>query len=205
MAVDKGIQQNQPFHWSLTKLKWGELIRPKAIFMREEKVAVENPWAANRHYSSSLPSGKIPMSDDSIWTSVNAFTQMISQSNCCHGNSSLATKFCTSPPPRDTCIGSIQQERETRMFKFQNWMHFNRRIARTQSTTNKNYAFELPTFGVIVGVSQTDVQWKGLTLEEPPSWSWLTSTPGKYEEWRSQLYISKDQWVVYFWADSMAI
>ena len=35
-----------------------ELIRPKAIFMREEKVAVENPWAANRHYSSSLPSVK---------------------------------------------------------------------------------------------------------------------------------------------------
>ena len=26
--------------------------------MREEKVAVENPWAANRHYSSSLPSVK---------------------------------------------------------------------------------------------------------------------------------------------------
>ena len=24
------------------------------------------------------------------------------------------------------------------------------------------------------------MQWKGLTLEEPPSWSWLTSTPGKY-------------------------
>ena len=42
-------------------------------------------------------------------------------------------------------------------------------IARTQSTTNKNYAFELPTFGVIVGVSLTVVQWRGLTLEEPPS------------------------------------
>ena len=48
-------------------------------------------------------------------------------------------------------------------------MHFNRWIARTQSTTNKNYALELPMFGVIIGVSQTDVQWKGLTLEEPPS------------------------------------
>ena len=46
--------------------------------MREEKVAVENPWAANWHHSSSLPSGTIPMSDDSIWTSVNALTQMIS-------------------------------------------------------------------------------------------------------------------------------
>jgi hypothetical protein len=42
-------------------------------------------------------------------------------------------------------------------------------IARTQSPTIKNDAFELPTFGVIVGVSPTGVQWKGLTLEEPPS------------------------------------
>ena len=42
-------------------------------------------------------------------------------------------------------------------------------IARTQSPTNKNYALELPTFGVIVGVNPTGVQWKGLTLEEPPS------------------------------------
>ncbi len=53
-------------------------------------------------------------------------------------------------------------------------------IARTQSPTIRNYAFELPTFGVIVGVNPTVVQWPGLTLEEPPSWSWLTSTPGKY-------------------------
>ena len=42
-------------------------------------------------------------------------------------------------------------------------------IARTQSPTNKNCAFELPTFGVIVGVSLAEVQWKGLALEEPPS------------------------------------
>ena len=53
-------------------------------------------------------------------------------------------------------------------------------IARTQSPTNKNYALELPTFGVIVGVSPTGVQWRGLALEEPPSWSRLTSVPGKY-------------------------
>ena len=58
-------------------------------------------------------------------------------------------------------------------------------IARTQSPTNKNYALELPTFGVIVGVSPTGVQWKGLTLEEPPSWSRLTSAPGKYAFWGS--------------------
>ena len=42
-------------------------------------------------------------------------------------------------------------------------------IARTQPPTNKNYALELPTLGVIVEVSPTDVQWKGLSLEEPPS------------------------------------
>ena len=45
----------------------------------------------------------------------------------------------------------------------------NQGIARTQSPTNKNYALELPTFGAIVGVSLTEVQWKGLALEEPPS------------------------------------
>ena len=44
-------------------------------------------------------------------------------------------------------------------------------IARTQSPTTKNYAPELPTFGVIAGVSQTEVQWKGLALGEPPWWS----------------------------------
>ena len=53
-------------------------------------------------------------------------------------------------------------------------------IARTQSPTNKNYALELPTFGVIVGVSQSDVQWKSLTLRELPSGSQLTLVPGKY-------------------------
>ena len=46
--------------------------------------------------------------------------------------------------------------------------------------TIKNCALELPTFGVIVGVNPSGVQWKGLTPEEPPSWSWLTSAPGKY-------------------------
>ena len=58
-------------------------------------------------------------------------------------------------------------------------------LARTQSPTIKYDAFELPTFGVIVGVNPTEVQWKGLTLEEPPSWSRLTSTPGKYADDRS--------------------
>ena len=35
--------------------------------------------------------------------------------------------------------------------------------------TNKNCAFELSTFGIIVGVSRTEVQWNSLTLEERPS------------------------------------
>ena len=54
-------------------------------------------------------------------------------------------------------------------------------LARTQIPTNTNYAVEFPTFGEIAGVNPTEVQWKGLALEEPPSWSRLTSQPGKYE------------------------
>ena len=41
----------------------------------------------------------------------------------------------------------------------------NQEIARTQSPTIKNYALELPTFGAIVGVSQTEAQWNGLILD----------------------------------------
>ena len=67
----------------------------------------------------------------------------------------------------------------------------NQGIARTQSPTNKNYAFELPTFGVIAGVNPTEVQWKGLTLEEPPCWSRLTSTPGKYADRVYSFYFEK--------------
>ena len=68
----------------------------------------------------------------------------------------------------------------------------NQGIARTQSPTNKNYALELPTFGVIVGVNPTGVQWKGLTLEELPSWSQLTSTPGKYALYSSVFWPRSD-------------
>ena len=53
-------------------------------------------------------------------------------------------------------------------------------LARTQIPTNKNYASELPTFGVIAGVSYSVVQWSSLALGEPPWWSWLTPMPGKY-------------------------
>ena len=56
----------------------------------------------------------------------------------------------------------------------------NEGIARTQSPTNKNDAVELSTFEIIAGVNPTEVQWKGLALGEPPSWSWLTPQPGKY-------------------------
>ena len=41
-------------------------------------------------------------------------------------------------------------------------------IARTQSPTTINYTPEFPTFGGIVRVSPTEVQWKGLALGEPP-------------------------------------
>ena len=54
-------------------------------------------------------------------------------------------------------------------------------LARTQIPTNTNYAVEFPTFGEIAGVNPTVVQWKGLALGEPPSWSRLTPQPGKYE------------------------
>ena len=53
--------------------------------------------------------------------------------------------------------------------------------ARTLDPTNKNYAPELSTFGIIIEVNPTEVQWRGLTLEKPPSWSGLISAPGKYE------------------------
>ena len=38
----------------------------------------------------------------------------------------------------------------------------NQGLAQTQTPTTKNYALELPTFGAIVGVSQTKVQWNRL-------------------------------------------
>ena len=61
-------------------------------------------------------------------------------------------------------------------------IHWSRRgKARTQSPTTKNYAPELPSFREIVGVACISVQWCGLALEEPPSWSRLTSTPSKYD------------------------
>jgi hypothetical protein len=53
-------------------------------------------------------------------------------------------------------------------------------LARTQIPTNKNDDVEFPTFGDIAGVNHSLVQWSSLALEEPPSWSWLTSRPGKY-------------------------
>ena len=44
-------------------------------------------------------------------------------------------------------------------------------FARTQFPTNINYDPEVITFGLLAGVSLTEVQWKGLFLGEPPSWS----------------------------------
>ena len=45
---------------------------------------------------------------------------------------------------------------------------FEQGIARTQSPTIKNYALKLPTFGAIVGVNHSEVQWNSLTLGELP-------------------------------------
>ena len=47
-------------------------------------------------------------------------------------------------------------------------VNYGQGIARTQSPLRKNYALESPAFGVIAGVSQTGVQWKGLALGGPP-------------------------------------
>ena len=43
-----------------------------------------------------------------------------------------------------------------------------RGLARTQIPTQINSVPELPTFGVIAGVSPTEVQWEGLVLGTPP-------------------------------------
>ena len=59
--------------------------------------------------------------------------------------------------------------------------------ARTLDPTNKNYAPELSTFGIIIEVNQSEVQWTSLTLGEPPSWSGLTPVPGKYDSRRSDI------------------
>ena len=53
--------------------------------------------------------------------------------------------------------------------------------ARTLDPTNKNYAPELSTFGTIIEVNRSEVQWTSLSLEKLPSWSQLISAPGKYE------------------------
>ena len=50
-----------------------------------------------------------------------------------------------------------------------NLTYFQKGIARTQSPTNKNYPPELRTFGTIVGISLTQVQWPGLHLGQLPS------------------------------------
>ena len=53
--------------------------------------------------------------------------------------------------------------------------------ARTLDPTNKNYAPELSTFGIIIEVNCSEVQWNSLSLEKLPSWSQLISAPGKYK------------------------
>ena len=65
--------------------------------------------------------------------------------------------------------------------------------ARTQNPQNRNYVVKLSTFGIIVGVNPTLVQWKGLTLGKPSSWSWFIPLPGKYEQQLGKCSIVKKQ------------
>ena len=45
------------------------------------------------------------------------------------------------------------------------------RVSANADPTPTNYVPEIPTFGVFAGVNPTEVQWKGLILGKPPSWS----------------------------------
>ena len=65
---------------------------------------------------------------------------------------------------KSALIIASRERRETGL----NILFSSQGLARTQSPTTKNYAPELPTFGVIARVSPTEVQWKGLALRGPP-------------------------------------
>ena len=75
---------------------------------------------------------------------------------------------------------SIQKQFNTAVLKdksgnkhnFTHWYEYHwRGRARMQVPTTRNYTLELPTLGVIAGVNPVEVQWKGLILRGPPSWS----------------------------------
>ena len=66
--------------------------------------------------------------------------------------------------------GSVKRKTTTHVFT--HWYEYDwRGRARTQVPTTRNYTLELPTLGVIAGVNPVEVQWKGLILRGPPSWS----------------------------------
>jgi len=90
---------------------------------------------------------------------------------CCHlfqlvPGSTLAVFFCLA-------FLSWPQQHQSQLLTISYSLLFIRYkgIARTQSPTIKNYALDLPTFGVIAGVNPTEVQWKGLALGDRPRWS----------------------------------
>lgn len=67
-------------------------------------------------------------------------------------------------------------------------VYFIQGLARTQTPTLINCVPELPTFGVIAGVSPTEVQWKGLLLEEPPGWSrYPLYQVSMLQDWKAKL------------------
>ena len=73
-----------------------------------------------------------------MWKKINTFSKTHSISRC---------KMCVSVH----CDSSIHNGLISIEYVWE--------IARTQSPATKNYAPELPTFGVIAGVSNTGVQW----------------------------------------------
>lgn len=59
--------------------------------------------------------------------------------------------------------------------------------ARTQVPTTKNCALDIPALGVFARVSHTEVQWRGLAQEEPPSWSRYPPRQVSYEKPRARV------------------
>ena len=72
---------------------------------------------------------------------------------------------CLPPPARQERNGWRKKERDSA----------------NAVPTNRNYTTELSTFGIIAGVNPAEVQWSGLALGPPPTWSRWRPSSGKYE------------------------
>ena len=88
------------------------------------------------------------------------------------------TNNSTMTPTR---VNNETQKKQRKCFKYKCFLFVSiKGTARTLVPTNKNCALEPPLFGVVVRVSPPGVQWMGLAVETPPSWSRSVSEPGKY-------------------------